>query len=137
MDADPTTGMLVGETQTFPDGPAYGEYRIGGTSLASPLMAGVQALAQQRAGGAAGLRQPGASTRPAENRPGAFLDVAGRGRTRATSAPTTSTASTPSGGILYSVRTFNQDSSLAAGPGWDDVTGFGSPSPKYINAFGG
>ena len=35
------------------------------------------------------------------------------------------------------MRTFNQDSSLAVGPGWDDVTGFGSPSPKYINAFGG
>ena len=51
MDADPTTGMLVGETQNFalpsvfgPAGVHYGEYRIGGTSLASPLMAGVQAV---------------------------------------------------------------------------------------------
>ncbi len=57
MDADPTTGMLVGETQNFPlasvFGPAgnhYGEYRIGGTSLASPLFAG-------RAGRRAGLGQ--------------------------------------------------------------------------------
>jgi len=42
---DPTTGMLVGQTQTFPDGSvAYGEYRIGGTSLSSPLMAGFMAL---------------------------------------------------------------------------------------------
>ena len=56
MDADPTTGMLVGETQNFslpstfgPAGVHYGEYRIGGTSLASPLMAGVQAVAQQGA----------------------------------------------------------------------------------------
>ena len=40
MDADPTTGMLVGQTQSFPDGDKYGEYRIGGTSLASPLFAG-------------------------------------------------------------------------------------------------
>ena len=53
MDADPTTGMLIGETQNFPApsvfGPAgvhYGEYRIGGTSLASPLFAGVEAVAQ-------------------------------------------------------------------------------------------
>jgi len=40
-----------------------------------------------------------------------------------------------SGGIVYSVRTFNQDSSLAVTPGWDDVTGLGSPSPKYITGF--
>ncbi len=50
MDADPTTGMLVGETQEFPDGNRYGEYRIGGTSLASPLFTGFQALAAQTAG---------------------------------------------------------------------------------------
>ena len=53
MDADPTTGMLVGETQVFDlptrygQGTRYGEYRIGGTSLAAPLFAGVQADAQQ------------------------------------------------------------------------------------------
>ena len=34
MEADPATGMLVGETQTFPDGVYYDTYRIGGTSLA-------------------------------------------------------------------------------------------------------
>ena len=41
MDADPATGMLVGETQTFPNGVYYDQYRIGGTSLASPLFAGL------------------------------------------------------------------------------------------------
>ena len=40
-----------------------------------------------------------------------------------------------SGGILYSVRTFNQDSSLVTAPGWDDVTGNGVPTPKFISAF--
>ena len=44
-----------------------------------------------------------------------------------------------SGGTTYSVRTFNQDSSLGAGgavtPGWDSVTGIGSPSPRYIKNF--
>ena len=39
-------------------------------------------------------------------------------------------------GILYSVRTFDQDASLTVTPGWDDVTGIGSPSPRYIKAFG-
>src|SRR5262249_55650351 len=38
---DPNTGYLVGQTQTFPDGSVkYSEYRIGGTSLSSPLTAG-------------------------------------------------------------------------------------------------
>jgi subtilase family serine protease len=57
MDADPTTGMLVGETQKFPKGViAYDEYRIGGTSLASPLFAGMTALSLQNvAGHKAGL----------------------------------------------------------------------------------
>ena len=29
---DPQTGLLIGQTQTFPDGASYDEYRIGGTS---------------------------------------------------------------------------------------------------------
>ncbi len=38
---DPNTGFLIGQTQTFPDGSAkYSEYRIGGTSLSSPIFAG-------------------------------------------------------------------------------------------------
>ena len=58
MDADPTTGMLVGETQTFPEGVHYDQYRIGGTSLSSPLFAGVMALADQAAGGPLGFANP-------------------------------------------------------------------------------
>ena len=44
MLGDPNTGFLVGQTQTFPDGVYYDQYRIGGTSLSSPLMAGVMAV---------------------------------------------------------------------------------------------
>jgi subtilase family serine protease len=56
---DPTTGMRVGQTQTWPDGhTAYSEYRIGGTSLASPLYAGMFALATQRAGHGLGFANP-------------------------------------------------------------------------------
>ena len=58
MDADPTTGMLVGETQQFPEGTHYDEYRIGGTSLASPLFAGVMADADQANGSALGFVNP-------------------------------------------------------------------------------
>ena len=41
------------------------------------------------------------------------------------------------GGIVYSVRTFDQDSSLTTGPGWDDVTGVGSVTSRYFDAFPG
>ena len=48
-----------GQTQTWPDGhTAYSEYRIGGTSLASPLYAGMFALAVQKAGHGFGLANP-------------------------------------------------------------------------------
>jgi hypothetical protein len=39
-----------------------------------------------------------------------------------------------SDGLLYSVRTFDQDSSLTVGPGWDDVTGLGSPNSAWLSA---
>ena len=86
LDGDPTTGMLVGETQVFPNGVRYGEYRIGGTSLSSPLFAGVQALAAQAAGGRLGFANPTIYA-IARDTPGAFRDVVPHGG--GTSAPTT------------------------------------------------
>ncbi|HEV7209241.1 MAG TPA: S53 family peptidase [Mycobacteriales bacterium] len=131
MDADPTTGMLVGETQAFPSGDAYGEYRIGGTSLASPLMAGMQALASQNAGGRLGFANP--AIYQAAGGP-TFTDVTsvhhGDGNVR----PDYINGLDPSAGVKYSVRTFDQDSSLFTAPGWDDVTGVGSPNASYLTS---
>src|SRR5229473_1521033 len=46
---DPNTGYLIGQTQTFPDGTVtYSEYRIGGTSLSSPIMAGIMAVVNEQ-----------------------------------------------------------------------------------------
>ena len=133
MDADPTTGMLVGQTQTFPDGVYYDQYRIGGTSLASPLFAGMTALSFQHAGGGVGLLNP---TIYANADTGVFTDVAGdlpdAGNVRVDFA----NGVDASNGLLYSVRTFNHDSSLTVGPGWDDVTGLGSPNPGWLTALG-
>jgi subtilase family serine protease len=138
MDADPTTGMLVGETQQFPSGPAYGEYRIGGTSLASPLMAGFQALTLQGAGHRQGFLNPGLY-RAAKTTPGQFLDVAGSGPDAGNVRADFANGLDASGGILYSVRTFNQDSGLdgngAVKPGWDEITGIGVPSSQYLSGF--
>jgi subtilase family serine protease len=132
MDADPTTGMLVGETQKFPKGViAYDEYRIGGTSLASPLFAGMTALALQHAGSPAGLLNPVIYANT-----GAFTDVAGSppdaGNVRADYANSVDA----SAGIVYSVRTFNQDSSLEVTPGYDLVTGLGVPNTGWLTALG-
>jgi subtilase family serine protease len=58
MDADIQTGMLIGLTQDFPAGARYSQYKIGGTSLASPLFAGVLADADQAAGTSLGFVNP-------------------------------------------------------------------------------
>ena len=131
MDGDPTTGMLVGETQTFPDGVYYDQYRIGGTSLSSPLFAGMTALAFQNAGGGVGLLNP---TIYAHR--GAFTDVTGPGPDAGNVRADFANGVDASGGLLYSVRTFDQDSSLSVTPGWDDVTGLGSPNSGWLTAIG-
>jgi subtilase family serine protease len=133
MDADPTTGMLVGQTQTFPDGVSYDQYRIGGTSLASPLFAGMTALAFQHAGGGIGLLNP---TIYANASTGVFTDVAGAPADAGNVRSDFVNGVNASDGLVYSVRTFNQDSSLATGPGWDDVTGLGSPNSGWLTALG-
>ncbi|TLY60430.1 MAG: serine protease, partial [Gammaproteobacteria bacterium] len=68
--ADPQTGLLIGQTQAFPNGASYDEYRIGGTSLASPIFAGLMALADQKAGHPHGFANPLFYANPS-----AFYDV--------------------------------------------------------------
>ena len=132
LDADPTTGMLVGQTQKFPGGVHYDTYRIGGTSLSSPLFAGVQADATQAAGGRLGFANP-AIYKLARNDPSAYTDVLSvpGGNVRVDYA----NGINPKAGLLYSVRTFDQDSSLTTGPGWDDVTGIGTPNAGYLSSY--
>ncbi len=59
--ADPATGVLIGQTTLQPDGKTYAFSlsRIGGTSVACPVFAGIEADAQQAAGGALGFANPG------------------------------------------------------------------------------
>jgi subtilase family serine protease len=58
-DADPGTGFLIGLHQTLPNGNAeYTTTRYGGTSLASPLLAGIVADADQAAGVPVGFLNP-------------------------------------------------------------------------------
>jgi subtilase family serine protease len=126
--ADPTTGMLVGETQTFPDGhQAYSEYRIGGTSLASPLYAGMFALAMQKAGHPFGLANPVLyQTRAASSDITTAQRSTYPGAVRADYVNGVDAAD----GYVYSERTFDSDQALTihVRDGYDDVTGIGSPA---------
>jgi subtilase family serine protease len=131
LDADPTTGMLVGETQTFPDGVHYGEYRIGGTSLSAPLFAGMTALTLQNAGGGIGLLNP---TIYSQAGAGTFTDVKGKPKDAGDVRVDFTNGVDTSDGLLYSVRTFNQDSTLQLATGWDDVTGIGSPNAGWVTS---
>ncbi|MEV4038875.1 S53 family peptidase [Streptomyces umbrinus] len=134
--ADPNTGFLVGQTQTFPDGTQkYDEYRIGGTSLASPVIAGIQALAQQQRGGhPIGFANPAIYDRYGSK---LYHDVTDRptGRDLAVARVDFVNAFDASEGLLTSVRSLGKDSSLKAVRGYDDVTGVGSPAPGYVTSY--
>jgi subtilase family serine protease len=130
MDADPTTGMLVGQTQTFPDGAYYDEYRIGGTSLASPLYAGMTALRVQRTGHRLGFLNPSIYRHAGS---ASITDIKGEPKDAGNVRADFANSVDDSDGILYSVRAFNRDSSLQVRRGWDDVTGVGSPNYRWLS----
>ena len=130
--ADPQTGLLVGQTQTFPDGVHYDEYRIGGTSLASPIFAGIMALADQAAGHPHGFANPTFYANKT-----AFYDV--------TSVKTAVARRNYINGVDISagtadkLRTFDDYSgstSQSTHRGWDNVTGLGSPGATFLSAIG-
>jgi subtilase family serine protease len=123
---DPNTGMLVGQTQRFSDGTYYDEYRIGGTSLSSPLYAGMFALAVQKHG-RYGLANPALYAARAQS-----YDVTKdlRATYPGVIRVNFKNAEDGSGGYSYITRTFDWDEPLSihVRPGYDDVTGVGSPN---------
>jgi subtilase family serine protease len=131
--ADPNTGYLIGETQTFPDGSVkYSEYRLGGTSLSSPLMAGIMALADQAHGSPHGFANPLFYEKLAGS--SAVHDVVNPASTVAVVRSDYANSVDASGGVLYSLRTMNQTLSLHTTPGYDDVTGLGTPAAGFLDA---
>ncbi|MBO1333247.1 protease pro-enzyme activation domain-containing protein [Streptomyces sp. VRA16 Mangrove soil] len=134
--ADPNTGFLVGQTQTLPDGSlGYDEYRIGGTSLAAPVIAGVQALAQQTRGGAPiGFANPSIYARYGSP---LYHDVTDKptGKDLAVARVDFANGYDAADGLLTSVRSLGKDASLKAVRGYDDVTGVGSPAAGYVQSF--
>ena len=130
--ADPNTGYMIGETQTFPDGSVkYAEYRIGGTSLSSPIMAGIMALADQAAGHPHGFANPVFYSLAGS---ASFTDIVSPASTVAIVRTNYNNNVDASAGLNYRLRTLNQTLSLQTTPGYDDVTGLGTPTSSFLSA---
>lgn len=120
--ADPFTGMAIGATG--PNG--YIELAIGGTSEATPLIAGLVADAGQKVGNGGWLGFINA-----------WLYKAGSAVTDVTDHATgvwTPYAPINGGGAQgsYLVNQGAKPQSLTITPGWDDVTGVGAPSAGFV-----
>ena len=131
MPGDPNTGFLVGETQVFPDGTYWDQYRIGGTSLSSPLMAGVIAVANQARHGEIGFADPlyyKLLHTPALHDIVAPASPLAQVRTEYTNGVDAS------GGFTYRMQTIDvQSSTLHSTKGYDDETGVGTPAgPSFF-----
>jgi subtilase family serine protease len=129
---DPQTGYLVGQTQTFPDGTYYDEFRLGGTSLSSPIFAGLMALADQAAGEPHGFANPLFYAHP-----GAFYDV--QSVKTAVARRNFNNSVDASAGTSDLLRTFDDYSgspTQSTHAGWDNVTGLGTPGSSFLSTFG-
>ncbi|MFI5609520.1 protease pro-enzyme activation domain-containing protein [Amycolatopsis sp. NPDC051903] len=123
--ADPNTGMLVGQTQRFPDGDYYDQYRIGGTSLASPVFAGVMAVADSLDHFHHGFINP--ALYQLTSRTSVIYDV--KHVDGAVERVDFANSVDASGGLLTSARTFDYPNlTIHTTEGYDDVTGLGSPN---------
>jgi subtilase family serine protease len=126
MDGDPSTGLVVGQTLTFPGHvERYGEYRLGGTSLSSPLLAGLMAVADDNAGYHHGFINPLIYSLSGTK---AFHDVVDPPRTIAAVRTDFVNGVNKDDGLSYSLRTMNFTGTIHTRPGYDDVTGVGSPN---------
>jgi len=148
MDADPSTGFLIGLHQTFPNGVAkYSQTRYGGTSLASPLLAGVIADADQAAGASMGLINPaiyglhGNASAIDDILPGGKVGMFRRDFANQILAPNTKgfldqfREVTYEGVITYCDETGNcatRPNTLSTAPGYDSMTGLGSIGPSFV-----
>jgi len=138
--ADPSTGMLVGQTTLQPDGTTYAFSlsRIGGTSVSCPTFAGIEADAQQAAGHPLGFADPVIYLRYGT---AAFHDVTDHPLGPGYLAQVRNNYTDPSTKglpLVTYLRTLGIDgegaAALPATKGYDDATGIGSPR-DYIESF--
>ncbi len=150
MDADAQTGMLIGLTQTFNNGTYYAQFKEGGTSLASPLLAGAIADADQAARGSLGFINPTLYSVDLAH-PAAFNDILTPASPHSAAVVRVDYANTQnaSSGYVVSVRVLDyagletycdatgncasRDVTLTTTPGFDSLTGIGTVGPQWIS----
>ena len=124
--ADPYTGLLVG----FTTAGTYAAVPLGGTSLATPILAALVAVAQARAGTDAdvGLLTPTLYSQAAAGKAvAADVRHVGAGVWTPQLTP-----STPGGNYLVDVDADPQ--TLHTATGYDTVTGLGTPGSAFLTA---
>lgn len=154
MDADAQSGMLIGLTQNYGPAPGhnhYGQFKEGGTSLASPLLAGVLADVDQAAGGPIGFANP-VMYHVWLTTPAAFHDVQPSAHPKSNAVVRVDFTNTQdnSDGFSISVRAIDYEGievncdgtgncesrkvTLNTTKGFDSLTGLGSVGPGFISA---
>jgi subtilase family serine protease len=149
MDADAQSGMLIGLTQTFPDGTYYDQFKEGGTSLASPLLAGVIADVDQRAGVSLGFLNP--VLYKASTVKGTYNDIKPPANPDSTAVIRVNYANSVNGSAGYDIllrpidyqgpETYCDGTgncatrlvTLNAAKGFDSLTGLGSAGPGFLS----
>ena len=125
MPADPNTGLRIGQTQVFPKGTHYATYRLGGTSLSSPLFAGVLADAIQDTGSAVGFINP---LLYEVSETSAISDVLPTSSPQSTVRTNYTNELNKSHGYFYELQTIGVPTQIATLKGYDDMTGVGTPN---------
>ena len=120
-----STGFLVGYRPSGPSG-VYRTVSVGGTSLATPIVAAQVALAQQATGRRLGFLNP-ALYAVAKARPSAVRDVVPSATRRAVAIRS---------GTRTALVTVDRDGSLAARKGYDLPTGLGELTLATFGALG-
>jgi subtilase family serine protease len=137
MLGDPNSGFLMGQTEDFSayanplgydlptDTIKFGQYRIGGTSLSSPLFAGMMALADQAAGKHHGFANPALYKL---YRSKAYHDIVAPKNKVAVVRTNYVNNTNASGGLQTILRASGDTGTLTSATGYDDSTGLGSPN---------
>ena len=152
MDADPSTGFLIGLHETFPNGKVkYGQTRYGGTSLASPILAGVIADADQAAGTPVGFINP--AIYKLDGTAGAIDDILPGGKQAQVRVDHANTYVPGAKGFIQSFRELTYEgaitycdatgncatrpNTLTTAKGYDSMTGLGSTGPNFVSDLAG
>lgn len=131
LDGDPFTGMRIGQTRSENGGPVqYGESEVGGTSLAAPLLAGLEADMAARADVHGPVREGLGFLNPA------LYTLAGSSYLKDVTGVVDAAGQIfpPISGVSVVFAAFGDDGPLTATAGYDAATGLGTPGKDFTRS---